>query len=86
MVLRGLVKTVLLALALTLLASPVALAQEPAPTPGAVASPVLIDPLDPRAGDSASQIGAPLLALLIVIVAGVAAAGVTYAYVRLVRA
>jgi hypothetical protein len=85
MVLRGFVTSVLLALTLTLLASPAALAQEPSPPPGAVASPVLIDPLDPRAGEGASQVGAPLLALLVVIIAGVVAASVTYGYVRLVR-
>jgi hypothetical protein len=84
-VLRGIVTTLALALALTLSLSLPALAQGPDATPRPVASPVLIDPLDPRAGDGASQVGAPLLALIVVLLLGLAAAGLTYAYARLVR-
>lgn len=51
------------------------------PTP--IASPVLIDPLDPRTGDEASGVGAPLLALLVVIGSGALMAAVTFAYVRI---
>ena len=83
--LRGLVTTVLVSLALVLSVSGAALAQEPSATVGAQPTPVLIDPLDPRAGEGASQVGAPLLALIVVIFVGVAAAGLTYLYVRVVR-
>jgi hypothetical protein len=44
---------------------------------------VIIDPLDPRAGGGAPLVGAPLLALLAVLVIGVAAALATVIYVRL---
>lgn len=50
------------------------------PTP--TAPPVLIDPLDPRAGEDAGAVGAPLVAALVVIGIGAAAAGATLAYVR----
>jgi len=85
MVLRGYVTTVLLSLTLTLVVAPLALAQSPTAVPGPGASPILIDPLDPRAGEGASQVGAPFLALVVVIVTGLAAAGLTFGYVRLVR-
>jgi hypothetical protein len=84
-VLRGLVTTIALIIALTLALPGGALAQEPTPGPTAGSSPILIDPLDPRAGDGASQVGAPLVALLVVVLAGLAAFVVTFAYVRLVR-
>ena len=54
------------------------------PTPGA--SGLLIDPLDPRAGDGPPPTGAPLLALVAVIGIGSIAAIATAAYVRLTRA
>lgn len=54
------------------------------PTP--VASGILIDPLDPRAGAGANRVGAPLLALIAVIGIGTAAALVTGLYLRLTRA
>ena len=86
MVLRGLVQASLLALALALLGAAPALASDHTlSTPGPAPSAVLIDPLDPRAGGGASRIGAPLLALLVVIGAGVAAAGLTYVYARATR-
>ncbi|MEP7158046.1 MAG: hypothetical protein ABI797_01340 [Chloroflexota bacterium] len=45
--------------------------------------PVLIDPLDPRGGAEASQVGAPFLALVVVLGAGAAAAVAAIGYVRL---
>ena len=47
-----------------------------------IPSPMLIDPLDPRTGEEAGAVGAPLLALLVVIGSGALAAAVTYAYAR----
>jgi hypothetical protein len=55
----------------------------PVPSPASSPGPVLIDPLDPRAGAGASMVGAPLLALLVVVGAGIAVAIATFAYVRL---
>lgn len=81
-VLRGIVKPILFALALALATAVPVLAADPTPAPTPVASPVLIDPLDPRAGEGASSIGAPLLALLVVVGMGVTAAGLTYAYAK----
>jgi hypothetical protein len=66
--------------AVTLLATPV-LAASPGPTP--VPTGVIIDPLDPRAGSGAPLVGAPLLALVTVLVIGVGAALATVIYVRL---
>ncbi|MGI8928800.1 MAG: hypothetical protein ACR2H0_04970 [Candidatus Limnocylindrales bacterium] len=54
------------------------------PTPAS--SGILIDPLDPRAGAGANRVGAPLLAMIAVIVIGAVAAVVTGLYVRLTRA
>ncbi len=51
--------------------------------PSLVPTPVLIDPLDPRAGAGASLVGSPLLAALIAIGLGVLAAGAAFTYVRL---
>lgn len=56
------------------------------PTPAASGVPSLIDPLDPRAGAGANRVGAPLLALIAVIVIGAATAALTGLYVRLTRA
>ena len=72
--------TVLVA-SLTATASLTAIAADPSPAPTGV----LIDPLDPRAGAGANRIGAPLLALLVVVGLGVAAAALTAVYVRVVR-
>lgn len=58
----------------------VTLAQDPTPVP-----PILIDPLDPRTGEQASVVGAPLLALIAVIGAGAIAALGTYVYVLFTR-
>ena len=62
-------------------------AQTPSPSarPTPAPSPILIDPLDPRAGPGASRVGAPLIALLAVLGAGIAAAALTAVYVRFVR-
>ena len=69
--------------AASLLATP-ALAASPSPlTPSPAPTPVIIDPLDPRAGAGAPLVGAPLLALLVVLALGLAAALATLAYVRL---
>lgn len=67
------------ALALALLVTPwlaaAALAVEP--------SPVLIDPLDPRAdGEGPGLVGSPILAALAVVAIGLLAAAVTALYVR----
>lgn len=53
------------------------------PTPGA--SGLLIDPLDPRAGSGANQVGAPLVALLATIAIGTLTAVLTAIYLRLSR-
>ena len=60
-----------------------ALAASPTPLPSPAPTPVIIDPLDPRAGAGAPLVGAPLLALLVVVAVGVAAALATLVYVRL---
>ena len=64
-----------------------ATAQTPSPSahPTPAPSPILIDPLDPRAGAGANRVGAPLLALLVVIGAGLAAAALTAVYVKVAR-
>lgn len=53
------------------------------PTPGA--SGLLIDPLDPRAGSGANQVGAPLVALLATIAIGTLTVVLTATYLRLSR-
>lgn len=84
-VLRGIARTLLLALALTIAVAAPVLAADPTPGPTPAPSPVLIDPLDPRAGGGASSVGAPLLALLSVVGAGVVAAAATYVYATRLR-
>ncbi len=59
-----------------------ALGASPTTAPTPLGTPVLIDPLDPRAGANASLFGAPLLAAVGVIVLGVLVALATIAYVR----
>lgn len=55
-------------------------------TLGAEASPMLIDPLDPRAeGEGPGLVGAPLMAAVAVIALGIAAAVVTVVYIRLTQ-
>lgn len=75
---------VALGLAVLILALGATTALAADPTPGA--SGLLIDPLDPRAGAGANRVGAPLLALVAVIVIGSATAAVTAFYVRFTRA
>jgi len=49
-------------------------------------SPILIDPLDPRAeGEGPGLVGDPLLALAFVLALGLLAAGVAAVFVRLTR-
>jgi|AP12_2_1047962.scaffolds.fasta_scaffold135066_1 hypothetical protein len=83
--LRSLVMAVLLALAICILSQPAALAADPTPGASPAPSAVLIDPLDPRAGEGASSVGAPLLALLVVVGLGTVAAAGTLAYARFTR-
>ncbi|MEP7378314.1 MAG: hypothetical protein ABI725_02000 [Chloroflexota bacterium] len=60
-----------------------ALAASPSPlSPSPAPSPVIGLPVDPRAGAGAPLVGAPLLALLFVLVVGVVAALATLAYLR----
>lgn len=70
-----------LALLLLVLTAATVLATDPSPLP----SPLLIDPLDPRAGAGANRVGTPLLAIIVVLGAGLLAAAVTTLYVRLTR-
>jgi hypothetical protein len=65
-----------------LAASPSALAASPSPLP----SPVIGVPTDPRAGAGAPLVGAPGLALLVVVAAGLLVAVATLVYVRLTTA
>ena len=69
--------------AATLLASPASGASPSPLVPSPAPSPVIIDPLDPRAGAGAPLVGAPLLALVAVVGVGLAAALATLVYVRL---
>ena len=78
------VAAVLLVLALLQTFAVPAFAASPSPLPSPVPTPVLIDPLDPRAGASASLFGAPVLAALGVIVVGLLVSLATIGYVRLV--
>lgn len=71
--------SLLTAITMLLLVAGVALGADHTPVP----TPILIDPLDPRAGAGASLVGSPLLALLVVIGIGLLAALLSYAYVRL---
>jgi hypothetical protein len=83
-----------MALGLLLVALLVVSAQTPVPargadpisstSPGPVAT-VFIDPLDPRAGAGANRVGAPLLAIVVVVVAGATTALLTAGYVRATR-
>ena len=82
---RGLFVAVALALAMSLSAYAPMLAADPAASPSAVASPLLVDPLDPRAGEGASTAGAPLLAVLVVVGIGLAAGAATYVLVRVTQ-
>jgi len=76
---RLLVASILVTLWLTLTVP--AMAQTPTP----IAPPVLIDPLDPRAGESVNVVGAPLLAVVVVVASGALVAAGTIAYVKFSR-
>ena len=82
---RGLVLAVLLALTLSFCAIAPVHGADPSPIASPGASPVLIDPLDPRAGEGASRVGAPLLAVLIVLGVGALTALSTYTSVKVSR-
>jgi hypothetical protein len=69
----------------TALAGPV-LAASPSPLTSPEPSPVIGVPTDPRAGGGAPLVGAPGLALLVVVGAGLLVALVTLAYVRVAGA
>jgi hypothetical protein len=84
-VFRGLFVAVVLALAMTVYASAPMLAADPVASPTAVASPLLVDPLDPRAGEGASTVGAPFLAVLAVVGIGLLAGAATYVVVRVTQ-
>lgn len=82
---RGLIAAVFLALCLTLAALAPVLGADPSPGASPGASPVIIDPLDPRAGGGASRVGAPFLAMVVVVALGVTTAAATVVYARLAR-
>ena len=82
---RGLSLALLLALSLTLSACAPVLAADPSPAATPAASPVLIDPLDPRAGEGASRIGAPLLAIVFVVGVGTVTVLATLVFTRVTR-
>jgi hypothetical protein len=82
-VFRGLLFALLLALTMSFPSSAQVLAADPSPQASPVASPILVDPLDPRAGEGANKIGSPLLALVVVLVIGTIAIGATVFYVRM---
>jgi len=84
-VFRGLLAAVLVALALTLTGYTLALAADPTPAATVGASPVLVDPLDPRAGQGASRTGAPFPALVFVVGLGAVVVLGTFAFVRVAR-
>ena len=75
----------LVAASLTLATYTPVAAVDPTPSASAAAAPVFVDPLDPRTGESASRVGAPLLAAIVVIGMGIGAAAATFVYVRVVR-
>lgn len=68
----------------TALAAP-ALAASPSLLPSPAPSPIIIDPLDPRAGGGAPLVGAPGLAFIVVVGAGILVALTTFAFVRLAQ-
>lgn len=82
---RGLLPAVLLALILTLVAHAPVRAADPTPAPSPIASPVLIDPLDPRAGDGTNGVGTPFLAIVFVFSVGAMTVMATFAFVKVTR-
>jgi hypothetical protein len=79
------VAALLLFVSMTLTDAASVRAADPSPLASPAASPVLVDPLDPRAGEGASRVGAPAVALIVVVGIGIATAAATIAYVRLAR-
>lgn len=82
---RGLLAAVFLALALTFGAHTSVRAADPSAATSPGASPVLIDPLDPRAGNGANRVGTPLLAIVFVLGVGAITVVATFAFVRVTR-
>ena len=78
---RGLLSSLFLVFLLALSTPCAVTADGPTATPSPGASPILIDPLDPRAGQAASRVGAPGLALVAVFGLGLLAAAGTAVYV-----
>ena len=78
---RAIFVALVLALLCLALTTVTALAADPTPAP----SGLLIDPLDPRAGAGANRVGAPLVALVVVIGIGLVASVATAIYVRVSR-
>ncbi len=78
---RGLLPSLFLVFIVALSMPCVATADGPTATASPGASPILIDPLDPRAGQAASRVGAPGLALIAVLGLGLVAAAGTAVYV-----
>jgi hypothetical protein len=81
-VFRGLFVALLLTMVLALSTHSPVRAADPSATPSVGPSPVLVDPLDPRAGEGASKVGAPFLALVVVVGLGLATIVGTYLIVR----
>lgn len=82
---RSLLAAAFLTIALSLSALAPVYAADPSPAVSPGASPVLVDPLDPRAGAGASTSGAPFLALVVVVATGAVAAAATFAFIRITR-
>lgn len=82
---RGLVAALLLSVTLSLAVQAPVFAADPTPAATPAESPMLIDPLDPRAGEGASQVGAPFLAFVVVVGLGVVAASATAVFVAVSR-
>ncbi len=78
---RAIFVALVLAVLCLALTTVTALAADPTPDP----SGLLIDPLDPRAGAGANRVGAPLVALVVVIGIGLVASVATAIYVRVSR-
>jgi hypothetical protein len=84
-VFRGLLAAAFLTIALTLFSLAPVYAVDPSPAISPGPSPVLVDPLDPRAGGGAPSVGAPFAALVVVVGVGALAAAATFAFVRVTR-